>query len=434
MRKYQSRNLKKAYDLGQYAPLYRSKLLGKLKQIRPSGERLAPINLDFGPIRFLIARHFGFCKGVENAIEVAYETLEKHQDRRVFMISELIHNSFVNADLQQRGLRFIKTAKGEQLIPWEEIKADDVVITPAFGASVEDIARLRTIGVDIQKWNATCRFVENVWFRAKELGEQGYTVIIHGKFKHEETQATFSHSRVFTPTVVVKDMKESQILSQIILGHRSIADFERYFSEKATPGFDPTKDLERIAVVNQTTMLATETAAISAHFAKAMEEKFGSAELENRVANTRDTLCYATKNNQSATTKLLQEKADLAIVIGGHNSSNTSHLVELCEEKLPTYFIESESDILSAEKIRHYAFREAEEHTIAGYLPIKEPLTVLITSGASCPDAIVEKVLDRLLSFFPRSKTIMELMEERQSAQKKGGEISPASTRVSKIA
>ncbi|MEL6805509.1 MAG: 4-hydroxy-3-methylbut-2-enyl diphosphate reductase, partial [Bacteroidota bacterium] len=335
MRKYQSRNLKKAYDLGQYAPLYRSKLLGKLKQIRPEGDRLAPIRLDFGPVRFLIARHFGFCKGVENAIEVAYETIERHQDQRVFMISELIHNSFVNADLQKRGLRFIKTAKGEQLVPWEEIKSDDVVITPAFGASVEDIARLRTIGVDIQKWNATCRFVENVWFRAKELGEQGYTVIIHGKFRHEETQATFSHSRVFTPTVVVKDMAESKILSEIILGQRSVADFERYFSEKATPGFDPCTDLQRIAVVNQTTMLATETAAISAFFANTMKERYGEVEIEERVANTRDTLCYATKNNQSATSKLLEEQADLAIVIGGHNSSNTSHLVELCEEKLP---------------------------------------------------------------------------------------------------
>ncbi|MFK7922177.1 MAG: 4-hydroxy-3-methylbut-2-enyl diphosphate reductase [Bacteroidia bacterium] len=433
MRKYQSRNLKKEYDLGQYAPLYRSQLLGKLKQIRPEGDRLTPIELNFGPIRFMVARHFGFCKGVENAIEVAYETLEKHQNRRVFMISELIHNSFVNADLQERGLRFIKTAKGEQLIPWEEIRADDVVITPAFGASVEDIARLQTIGVDFQQWNATCRFVENVWFRAKELGEQGYTVIIHGKFRHEETQATFSHSRVFTPTVVVKDMAESQILSDIILGRRSIADFEQYFSERATPDFDPSKDLEKIAVVNQTTMLATETAAISAHFAQIMEERFGPAEREDRVANTRDTLCYATKNNQSATTKLLEEQADLAIVIGGHNSSNTSHLVELCEEKLPTYFIESESDILSAEKIRHYAFREAEEQVIAGYLPNKESLTVLITSGASCPDAIVEKVLDRLISFFPRSKTILELMEETQEDKKKGGEISPASTSISKI-
>jgi 4-hydroxy-3-methylbut-2-enyl diphosphate reductase len=412
MRKYQSRNLKKQYNLGQYAPLYQSRLLGKLKQIRPKGDRLAPIELDFGSVRFLVARHFGFCKGVENAIEVAYETLAQYPERKVYMISELIHNSFVNDDLKARGLRFIKTAKGEQLIPWKRIKADDIVITPAFGASVEDIERLEKIGVDIQRWNATCRFVENVWFRARELGEQGYTVVVHGKFRHEETQATFSHSQVYAPTVVVKDMAEAQLLGEIIMGQRSVEDFNRVFAAKATPGFDPAKDLQRIAVVNQTTMLATETAAISAFLGQKMSDRYGNEDIAFRVANTRDTLCYATKNNQSATRKLLEQEADLAIVIGGRNSSNTTHLVELCEQKLPTYFIASEADILSEDKIRHFDFHSQTEQMVGSFLPFrkKEPTTILITSGASCPDAIVEQVLGRLLEFFPRTLPLKEML------------------------
>ncbi len=402
MRKYQSRNLKKEYNLGQYASLYESQLLGKLKQLRSAGDQLAPIELDFGRVKFWVARHFGFCKGVENAIEVAYETLAQYPGRTVYMISELIHNSFVNQDLLSRGLRFIKTAQGEQLIPWEQIQRDDIVITPAFGASVKDIERLTRIGVDLQKWNATCRFVENVWYRAQELGEQGYTVIVHGKFRHEETQATFSHSQIHAPTIVVKDMEEAILLGEIMRGQRSIADFERIFAAKATLGFDPARDLQRIAVVNQTTMLATETAAISAYFRQQMRQTYGEAELEERIANTRDTLCYATKNNQSATRHLLKQSADLAIVIGGRNSSNTSHLVELCEKKLPTYFVASEADILSQDQIRHFDFRTQTEGIVDKYLPLgkPEPVSILITSGASCPDAIVEQVLTRLLAFF----------------------------------
>ncbi|MEO1451103.1 MAG: 4-hydroxy-3-methylbut-2-enyl diphosphate reductase, partial [Bacteroidota bacterium] len=323
MRKYQSRNFKKAYDLGQYAALYRNSLFSFLKSTRPVGDRMAPFDLDFGPVRFLVARHFGFCKGVENAIEVAYETLTQNPGRRVFMISELIHNSFVNADLQARGLRFIKTAKGKQLIPWNEIQSEDIVITPAFGATLEDKAALNARGVDLQHWNATCRFVENVWFRAQELGEQGYTIIVHGKFRHEETLATLSHSQKHAPTVVVKNQEEARKLSEIILGQRPQAEFYKIFEGKYSAGFDPARDLNRLAVVNQTTMLATETAEIAEHFRHTMAARHGWEDLEYRIANTRDTLCYATKNNQQATLRLLREQADLAIVIGGRNSSNT---------------------------------------------------------------------------------------------------------------
>ncbi|MCI4666939.1 MAG: 4-hydroxy-3-methylbut-2-enyl diphosphate reductase [Bacteroidia bacterium] len=410
MRKYTSRNFKKEYDLGRYAPLYQNNIFSRLKNTRPPEERMLPFVLDFGPVEFKVARHFGFCKGVENAIEVAYETLATHPDSRVFMISELIHNSFVNEDLKQRGLRFIKTAKGEQLIPWDVIKEDDIVITPAFGATIEDQQELISRGVQIQKWNATCRFVENVWFRAQELGSKGYSIIIHGKFKHEETQGTLSHSRQSAPTLVVKNMKEAIMLGEIILGKRPVSEFGKLFGNKCSEDFNPLVDLERLAVVNQTTMLASETAEISDYFKSVMLQKYGLENIEFRIANTRDTLCYATKNNQSATLRLLEEFADMAIVIGGRNSSNTSHLVELCEQKLTTYFIASERDIKNSDQILHYDFHRNEERHIFNFIPKKDKVTFLLTSGASCPDAIVERVLLRLLDFFDNTRPIDEVV------------------------
>ncbi|MEM7656957.1 MAG: 4-hydroxy-3-methylbut-2-enyl diphosphate reductase [Bacteroidota bacterium] len=425
MRKYQSRNFKKEYDLGQYSDLYENSLFRLLKQQRPPEDRLSPYSLDFGPVQFHVARHFGFCKGVENAIEVAYETLDQHPHQRVFMISELIHNPFVNADLKAKGLRFIKTASGKQLIPWEEIRANDIVITPAFGATVEDKKRLLDIGVDIQKWNATCRFVENVWFRARELGGQGYTIVVHGKFRHEETLATLSHSRQSAPTIVVKNMMEAEILGEFMLGKRPLETFAEFFSGKLSEGFDPVRDLQSIAVVNQTTMLATETAEISEHFRRVMIRKHGANDIEQRIANTRDTLCYATKNNQMATRRLLTEEGDLAIVIGGRNSSNTSHLVELCEEKLTTYFIASDLDLPQREDILHYDFHRGEERHIFHYLPEKPKVNILLTSGASCPDAIVERVMLRLLTFFPTARPVEEVVEGlRVRLQPVGGPLS----------
>lgn len=413
MRKYQSRNFKKQYDLGQYASLYHSRVFAKLKALQAPRDRMKPFYLDFGPVRFEVARHFGFCKGVENAIEVAYETLADNPGRRVFMISELIHNSFVNQDLKARGLRFIKTAKGEQLISWSEVRADDIVITPAFGATLEDQSRLEHIGVDIQRWNATCRFVENVWFRAQELGEQGYSIVVHGKFKHEETLATRSHSEKYAPTVIVKDLDEARRLGEIIEGTRPYSDFYELFGDKCSENFDPQRDLQRIAVVNQTTMLASETAEISDYFRQVMEKAYpNEGELDYRIANTRDTLCYATKNNQSATLRLLDQPADLAIVIGGRNSSNTSHLVELCEQRLPTYFIASERDIKSEHHLVHYDYHRQEERNIFHFIPEKRPVRILLTSGASCPDALVEHVLMRLLSFFPYTRNLEEVLAE----------------------
>lgn len=396
--------------MGQYAPLYRSAIVGMIKASRQGERDNSPTLLDFGPVRFWIARHFGFCKGVENAIEMAYMALEENKGKRVLMVSELIHNSFVNEDLSKRGLRFIKTAKGEHLMDWDEVKAEDIVVVPAFGATVADKTILTAKGIDIKKWDAMCRFVEHVWFRSEELGKKGFTIVVHGQFKHEETQATFSYSSQFAPTIIVRDRKESEILGEIILGKRPIADFETYFREKCTEGFDANTQLSQLAVVNQTTMLAGETADIAQYFRDVLVEKYGNEEIDAHFGNTRDTLCYATKNNQTATAFLLEEKADLALVIGGRNSSNTSHLVELCEEKLPTYFIRSEDDILSPSEILHFHYETKTEHLTKDFLPSKKPLDIILTSGASCPDTILEKVLTKLLSFYDNTKSIEEVL------------------------
>ncbi len=405
MKQFQSRNLKKKYELGKFADLYQSEFLTDIKSSSTKESRFSPINLDFGTLKVSVARHFGFCKGVENAIEVAYETLEMFPDKQVYMISELIHNPFVNLDLHQRGLKFIKTSNGKQLIPWEEIHSDDIVITPAFGATLEDQERLKHIGVDLKAWNATCRFVENVWLRAEELGQRGFTIIVHGKFLHEETRATFSHSRQNSPTLVVKDLKEAELLCDFILGRKDWDTFDEFFGGKYSEDFVPERDMDRLAVVNQTTMLASETAEISELLKEGMKIKFGEANIDNHFANTRDTLCYATKNNQNATEKLLEVPADFAIIVGGRNSSNTSHLVELAEEHLATYFIASEADILSQEAILHYDFRTKNEINISPYIPEKDVVHVLITSGASCPDAIVERVIKKLVSLIPGTKS-----------------------------
>lgn len=422
MKAFVSRPLKKSYDLGKYAPLYRSAIVGMLKMLRQGDRNLAPNCLDFGPVRFWIARHFGFCKGVENAIEMAYEALVQHPNQPVYMISELIHNDFVNEDLTQRGLRFIKTSTGKQLIPWDEIRAEDVVVVPAFGATIQDKEILAAKGIDTRKWDAMCRFVEHVWFRAEELGKKDFTIVVHGKFKHEETQATLSYSRQFAPTVVVKDMKEAHILGEIILGKRPLGDFELYLRDKASENFDAARHLEKLAVVNQTTMLAGETADIANYFREVLLEKYGEADIDARFGNTRDTLCYATKNNQTATQELLEYKADLAIVIGGRNSSNTSHLVEMCAERLPTYFIRSEADILSANELLHFEYEEKQEHLKTAYLPARRPLDIILTSGASCPDTIMERVMTKLLSFFEETRSIEEVVRDFQLTFAEGTE------------
>jgi 4-hydroxy-3-methylbut-2-enyl diphosphate reductase len=324
----------------------------------------------------------------------------------------MIHNQEVNNDLLERGIQFIMDTDGQQLIPWDDIHSDDVVIIPAFGTTVEIENLLLDKGVEVQKYNTTCPFVEKVWKRAQKLGGESYTVIIHGKPRHEETRATFSHSAQAAPAIIVRDMSDAERVGAYILGRLSREAFFDFFAEKMSPGFDPDRDLSRVGVVNQTTMLATETQAIADYFRGVMIEKYGAENIKAHIADTRDTLCYATNDNQDATYQLLEQDADLAIVVGGYNSSNTSHIVELCARKFPTYFINSDTEIKSAKEIHHFDYPNKRHLVSHDFLPEKDPVRIVLTSGASCPDTLIDRVLLRLLEFFPSSRRVEQLLEE----------------------
>ncbi len=383
---------------------YRSSLMSAIKNQRRTADKLkkdfSPTHLQMGDLEVFLARHFGFCYGVENAIEIAFRAISENTDRRIFLLSEMIHNPQVNADLLGQGVRFIMDTKGNQLIGWEEITAEDIVIVPAFGTTLEIEQILEQKNIEPTRYNTTCPFVEKVWNRSEKIGKDGYTIVVHGKPRHEETRATFSHSKANTPTIVVKDMQEAERLALYIRGQELPEKFYGEFAGQYSAGFDVLRDLQKIGVVNQTTMLASDTQGIADYLKQVMITHFQLTDhtVKDRFADTRDTLCYATNDNQTAVTHMLQQEADLALVIGGYNSSNTSHLVELCEERLPTYFINQEDCLRTADLIRHFNLQERKEIETRNFLPASRPLKVLITSGASCPDALVERVIERLSS------------------------------------
>lgn len=395
---------------------YKSSFIARIKDTRrardPRKKDFSPTLLDFGPVRFYIARHFGFCYGVENAIEISYRAVEENPDKRIFLLSQMIHSPHVNADLGSKGIRFIMDTEGNKIIDWSELSANDIVIIPAFGTTLEIEARLHETGIEVQKYNTTCPFVEKVWKQSEKLGAENFTVIIHGKHKHEETRATFSHSRKSAPSLIIKDIHEAELLGSAILGKMPPSEFYKVFAGRYSENFNVEKDLEKMGVVNQTTMLASETQEIADYLKTIMIEKYGIANYRQHFADTRDTLCYATNDNQEATYGLLRQKADMAFVVGGYNSSNTSHIVDLCEQKLPTYFISSAREIISNTRIQHYNYHKKELITTENFLTGKTPLEIILTSGASCPDTLVDSVLDKLLSFFENTRQKEEVLEE----------------------
>ncbi|HYM94940.1 MAG TPA: 4-hydroxy-3-methylbut-2-enyl diphosphate reductase [Chitinophagaceae bacterium] len=398
--------------------IYRSPLITAIKKKWKEEDKMkkdfSPALLDFGPLKIFLARHFGFCYGVENAIEIAFRTVKENPGKRIFLLSEMIHNAQVNADLQSHGVEFLQDTYGKQLIPLEEVNPEDIVIIPAFGTTLEIEKKLTQMGIHTEKYDTTCPFVEKVWNRSEVIAKKNYTVIIHGKPQHEETRATFSHASLNAPSVIVKDMQQAIELAKYITGEKPFAKFYEEFKGQYSNGFEVSTNLQRIGVVNQTTMLASDTQAIADFLKQVMIKKYsltGSAG-EERFADTRDTLCYATNDNQSAVTAMLTTNADLAIIVGGYNSSNTSHLVELCEKKLPAYFISSEEKIISAGEIFHYNFHDKKELLTKNYLPNKLPVKILMTSGASCPDALVEGVIRKLLGFYQPATTMEQLIKK----------------------
>lgn len=403
--------------------LYRSPVIGTVKEARqaqdPRKKDLAPSVLDFGPVRFKIARHFGFCFGVENAIEIAYKALEEHPEKaaagRVFLLSEMIHNPHVNSDLRARGIRFLRTTAGEQLIPFDDLQPDDIVLIPAFGAAVEVEQELAARGVDTETYDTTCPFVEKVWRKGHQIGEQDYTIVVHGKRYHEETRATVSRAKTDGPVVVVRDLEEAERLAAVVRGERDAAFFYDAFEDRHSEGFDPERDLRRLGVVNQTTMLATETQAIADLLREALRARYGEADpdgfrLKEHFADTSDTLCYATNENQDATLALIESGADAALVVGGYNSSNTGHLVELCEERMPTFFVRDADCVHSPAYIEHFDLHRQEEVETEGWFPEARPAELILTAGASCPDAILDDVLRKVVAWFPDARDLDDVL------------------------
>ena len=413
--------------------IYQSRLCAAIKALARRHERTAaaPVVLNFGAVRYLVPSHFGFCLGVKNAIERAYETLAENPGRRVFMLSELIHNPFVNEDLVRRGLRFLQSDKGVAHTNgergpdlWETLTPDDIVIIPAFGATDEDKRRLVRKGIAVMEHDATCMLVERVWKAARAYGREGYTVVIHGKHEHEETKATFSNTRRHAHAVIVRNLDETRQLGEIILegGAAARARFDSIFAGKYTEGFSLERDLARVAVVNQTTLLMNETREIITHLRDVFATKYGPDRPgeQPRVGGQgrNDTLCYATQVNQDALARALEEPLDAAFVIGGRNSSNTYQLYRLCEQRLGSraFFIQSESNILSPGVVEHYVFPSkgllghggvVERRTLWGAEsadPGGGPKRILVTGGASCPDGIIQQVIARINGFYPQSE------------------------------
>ena len=433
--------------------LYQSSLCAAIKALARRHERSAadPVPLDFGAVQYILPSHFGFCLGVKNAIERAYESLAENPGKRVFMLSELIHNPFVNDDLLRRGLRYLQSDKGvpfsvsgrkitpetpatrEDPARWDTLAPDDIVIIPAFGATDEDKRRLVRRGLAVCDYDATCMLVEKVWKAARAYGRDGYTVVIHGKHEHEETKATFSNTRRHAHAVIVRNLAEAGALADFIpVRHDpgAQARFEAAFAGRYTEGFSVARDLERVAVVNQTTLLVNETREIIEHLRAAYLSSCGpdapGAPARVGGSGRSDTLCYATQVNQDALGRALARPLDAAFVIGGKNSSNTYQLWRVCDEKLGrmAFFIQSEADIHSLDEVAHYVFpahgptaaggghTEARPlwpaHTLANSGAPAEaaalPRRVLITGGASCPDGLIQAVITRLNSLFPAEK------------------------------
>lgn len=400
--------------------MYKSPIIRQVKEATkitdPMKKDLTPTLLDFGPVQFYIPRFFGFCYGVENAIDIAYRTVEEHLDKNIYLLSEMIHNPTVNEDLEAKGVKFLFETTGEERISMDTLSDEDIVIVPAFGTTLEIEEQLKAKGIDPYQYNTTCPFVEKVWKRGTQLGRKDYSLVVHGKHQHEETRATFSHSAEHSAVVVVLNPEEATILGEILSEDRQLSDFEKYFGHKATEGFNPLVDMERFGVINQTTMLATETEEVMEILRVAAIKRFGEANILDHFADTSDTLCYATNENQSATLALAETDADLAIVVGGYNSSNTMHLVEILEHKFPTYHVRDANEFDGMDHIQHFNQWEKKILESKSWIPKKdEPVKIALTSGASCPDILVDEVLLKILDLFEGTRTVEEVIKPYSS-------------------
>ena len=365
--------------------IYASRLVERLKE--------NDYQLSVGRLEIRLAREFGFCYGVDRAVEYAYETRKKFPERKIFLTGEIIHNPHVNERLSEMGIEFLTGPRA--VADPSQVQAQDVVIVPAFGVTIGEFDRLAKLGCTLV--DTTCGSVLNVWKNVERYAREGFTAIIHGKYDHEETLATASRATSSGGRyIVLRDMDETEAVARFIEGSGdSPADLEQRFVRALSPAFSFSRDLERIGLANQTTMLSSESLAIESRLRKAMEGRHGTAELSHRF-RAFDTICSATQDRQDAVRDMVRERLDLMLVIGGFNSSNTGHLVELAGEHTQAYHIEDASALVSADEIRHRDHKTATVVSSRGWLP-ERPLRVGVTAGASTPNNRVGEVIEQLI-------------------------------------
>jgi 4-hydroxy-3-methylbut-2-enyl diphosphate reductase len=371
---------------GMLADSYHSELIDRIKA--------ADFTYRSGRLTVRLAREFGFCYGVDRAVDYAYQTRRRFPDRPVHLTGEIIHNPHVNDQLRAMGIGFLSDP-GQSI---DALGPDDVVILPAFGVTVAMLQQLERRGCTLI--DTTCGSVLNVWKNVRRYAEGGYTAVIHGKVWHEETQATASHAVAYGGRyLVVFDRAETGMVCDAIGGRLDAAAFQIRFAGAVSAGFDPARDLQRIGLANQTTMLMSESLAIGDMLKAAMVERYGDADLSAHF-QAFDTICSATQDRQDAVVALLADAPpDLMIVIGGYNSSNTCNLARICAERRPTFHIAEPGCLISADALRHRPIGAKTEVTTEGWLPGPGPVSIGLTSGASTPDNLVGAAIEKLAAF-----------------------------------
>jgi len=372
---------------GQLAASYHSTLV---QQIRANGHRY-----ESGRLMVRLAAEFGFCYGVDRAVDYAYQARTRFPDRTVFLTGEIIHNPHVNDQLRGLGIRFLSDP-GEDAA---SLGPDDVVILPAFGVTIATLQDLSGRGCTLV--DTTCGSVLNVWKNVKRYAQDGFTSVIHGKYWHEETEATASQALQYKDGhyLVVYDHDEAAYACDYIRRGGNRADFLARFGKAVSPGFDPDLHLERIGLANQTTMLSSESMAIGERFRAAMRDRYGEDSLATRYRSF-DTICSATQERQDAVIQLLeQEPLDIMLVIGGYNSSNTCNLARICDDRLPTYHIAEPGCLLSRDAVRYRPVGTKHEIVAEGWLPASGPVRLGLTAGASTPVNLVAQAIEIMDAF-----------------------------------
>lgn len=360
-----------------------------IQEIKANGFRLTK-----GRLTFRLAEEFGFCYGVDRAIDYAYETRAKFPEKRIFLLNEIIHNPQVNAKLLEMGIIFLSGPYAKEF-SFDDIREGDVVIIPAFGTPVKELGELQKKGCLLV--DTTCGSVMSVWKRVESYARDGFTSLIHGKYAHEETLATSSRAEQYPEGkyLVVRDKEQAELVCKTIEGVSDRETFLRHFRDSASEGFDPDRDLQKIGCANQTTMLSSESLEIANMVQDSMKKKFGEEELPKRFRHF-DTICSATQDRQDAILKLAKEKVDLMIVVGGYNSSNTGHLVEISKEFCPAYHIHDPKNIFSSKLIEHKKAFSPDIIQTKDWLPPGN-VVIGVTAGASTPNRVIEEVIKRIM-------------------------------------